>query len=48
MMWKINFRDLSDPNLSFANIELYLHWMFANSPYRQLYLDDLDSLCARI
>lgn len=47
-MWKVNFRELSDPSLSFANIELYLHWVFASSPYQLIYLDDLEALCGKI
>ncbi len=47
-MWKISFRELSDPNLSFANIDLYLHWVFSSSPYSTIFLDDLDALCSKI
>ena len=47
-MWKIDFRELTNPNLTFANIQLYLHYVFSNSPYPIIYLDDLDALCPKI
>lgn len=47
-MWKVNFRDLNAPSLSFKEIDFYLEWMFANTPYSTLFIDDFDSLCAKV
>jgi hypothetical protein len=47
-MWKINFRELNSPSLSFKEIDFYLEWVFANTPYRALFIDDFDSLCAKV
>ena len=47
-MWKINCRELAKPNLTFANIQFYLHWLFAHSPYPLIFLDDLDALCPKL
>lgn len=48
IMWKISFRQLANPQLSFNNIEIYLVWLFTHSPFPILYLDDLDVLCQKI
>lgn len=47
-MWKVNFRDLNAPSLSFKEIDFYLEWIFANTPYSCLFIDDFDSLCAKV
>jgi hypothetical protein len=47
-MWKVSFRELTHPHLTFANIDFYLHWVFAHSPYHLIFLDDLDALCPLI
>ena len=47
-MWKINFRELTNPSLTYSNIQFYLHYIFSSSPYTLIFLDDLDALCAKI
>ena len=47
-MWKINFRGLTNPQLTFQLISSYLHWVISNSPYDTIYFDDIDALCAKV
>jgi len=47
-MWKINFRELTNPQLTFQIISSYLHWVISHSPYDVLYFDDVDALCAKV
>lgn len=47
-LWKIDFRSLNNPQLNIKDIDFYLQWIIANSPYSVLYLDNLDALCPRI
>lgn len=46
--WKIDFKKLNDPKLSFKDIDFFLGWVIANNPYTTIYIDDLDALCSKI
>lgn len=47
-LWKVSMRDLINPTLNYPQIELYLQWLFTNSPYPVLFLDDLDVICPKV
>jgi hypothetical protein len=47
-MWKISFRELTNPQLTFQLISSYLQWVISSSPYGTIYFDDVDALCAKV
>jgi hypothetical protein len=48
IMWRIDMIKLNSPQLTIKNIDFYLEWVFSNTPYPIIFIDNLDSLCSRI
>ena len=46
--WKIDLQPLNQPQIRFQDIDFYLHWVMANSPYSIIFLDNIDALTPNI
>jgi len=47
-MWRVDMINLNSPQLTFKNIDFYLEWVFSNSPYPIIFIDNLDNLCPKV
>jgi len=47
-MWKIDFISLNSPQLTFKDIDFYLHWTVFHTPYPLIFIDNVDALCSKI